>query len=65
VLFDVSATLPMDGPLGSVLAGMFGYQDAPTVSTLGAYLIYLVVALVMFFLPAPPPAKQSSSVSSQ
>ncbi len=27
VLFDFSATLPMDGPLGSVLAGMFGYQD--------------------------------------
>ena len=51
VLFDFSATLPMDGPLGSVLAGMFGYQDAPTVSTLGAYLIYLVVALVMFFSP--------------
>jgi high-affinity iron transporter len=57
----------MDGPLGAVLAGMFGYQDAPTVSTLGAYLIYLVVALVMFFLPEPVPAsaKQSSSVSSQ
>jgi high-affinity iron transporter len=55
----------MDGPLGSVLAGMFGYQDAPTVSTLGAYLIYLLVALVMFFLPAPKSATQSSSVSSQ
>jgi high-affinity iron transporter len=57
----------MDGPLGSVLAGMFGYQDAPTVSTLGAYLIYLVVALVMFFYPAPAPkpSAQSSSVSSQ
>ncbi|MGQ7863452.1 iron uptake transporter permease EfeU [Pseudomonas sp. 32A] len=68
VLFDFSATLPMDGPLGSVLAGMFGYQDAPTVSTLGAYLIYLVVALVMFFLPVPPnkPAtRTTSSVSSQ
>jgi high-affinity iron transporter len=63
VLFDISATLPMDGPLGSVLAGMFGYQDAPTLSTLGAYLIYLVVALVMFFLPAPTPAKHSPSVS--
>jgi hypothetical protein len=59
VLFDFSATLPMDGPLGSVLAGMFGYQDAPTVSTLGAYLIYLVVALVMFF-PAPAPASSAS-----
>jgi len=65
VLFDFSATLPMDGPLGAVLAGMFGYQDAPTVSTLGAYLIYLVVALVMFFYPVPAPAKQPSSVSSQ
>ncbi len=65
VLFDFSATLPMDGPLGSVLAGMFGYQDAPTVSTLGAYLIYLLVALVMFFSPAGAPARQSSSVSSQ
>jgi high-affinity iron transporter len=57
----------MDGPLGSVLAGMFGYQDAPTVSTLGAYLTYLLVALVMFFLPAPvaTSAQTPSSVSSQ
>ncbi|MNI95640.1 hypothetical protein D3C73_1539430 [compost metagenome] len=47
----------MDGPLGSVLAGMFGYQDAPTVSTLGAYLIYLLVAAVMFFMPAPRPCR--------
>lgn len=51
VVFDISATLPMDGPTGSVLAGMFGYQDAPTVSTLSAYLIYLVFALVLFFKP--------------
>ncbi|KQQ57176.1 iron transporter [Pseudomonas sp. Leaf127] len=51
VVFDISATLPMDGPTGSVLAGMFGYQDAPTVSVLGAWLIYLVGALVLFFLP--------------
>ncbi|WNW11086.1 iron uptake transporter permease EfeU [Pseudomonas sp. DTU_2021_1001937_2_SI_NGA_ILE_001] len=54
VVFDISATLPMDGPIGSVLAGMFGYQDAPTVSTLGAWLIYLVAALVLFFLPYRP-----------
>ncbi len=62
VVFDISSILPMDGPLGSVLAGMFGYQDAPTVSVLGAYLLYLVVTLVLFFLPsaAPAPAKSSS-----
>jgi high-affinity iron transporter len=44
-----------------VLAGMFGYQDAPTVSTLGAYLIYLVVALVVFFMPHAAPTPVSSS----
>ncbi|WP_247255683.1 iron uptake transporter permease EfeU [Pseudomonas moorei] len=59
VLFDISTTLPVDGPLGSVLAGMFGYQDAPTVSTLGAYLIYLIVALVMFFRPTLAPIANS------
>lgn len=53
VVFDISATLPMDGPLGSVLAGMFGYQDAPTISTLSVYWIYLIAALVLFFLPQP------------
>ncbi|KQB52172.1 iron transporter [Pseudomonas endophytica] len=56
VVFDMSTTLPMDGPLGSVLAGMFGYQDAPTVSVLSVYLAYLVVALVLFLRP-PVPAK--------
>ena len=64
VVFDISSHLPMDGPLGSVLAGMFGYQDAPTVSVLGAYVIYLVVTLVMFFRsPVPPKTAHSSSVT--
>ncbi|WP_062382091.1 iron uptake transporter permease EfeU [Pseudomonas abietaniphila] len=53
VVFDISAILPMDGPTGSVLAGMFGYQDAPTVSVLTVYVAYLIFALVLFFLPQP------------
>lgn len=64
VVFDISATLPMDGPLGSVLAGMFGYNDAPTVSVLAAWLIYLVAALVLFFIPSgPKPARSTSTVT--
>lgn len=67
VLFDFSASLPMDGPLGSVLAGMFGYQDTPTLSTLGAYTLYLLVTLVLFFLPgktsSAPGPRQTVSVS--
>jgi high-affinity iron transporter len=52
VLFDFSASLPMDGPTGSVLAGMFGYQDTPTVSVVTAYVVYLAVTLAIFFMPA-------------
>ena len=64
VVFDLSSALPMDGPLGSVLAGMFGYQDAPTVSVLGAYVIYLAVTLAMFFRsPAPQQAAPSPSAT--
>ena len=64
VVFDINTHLPMDGPLGSVLAGMFGYQDAPTVSVLGAYVIYLVVTLAMFFRPpAPTTTTHTSSVT--
>jgi high-affinity iron transporter len=33
---------------------MFGYQDAPTISTLTVYLVYLIGALVLFFLPHAP-----------
>ncbi|WP_397452271.1 iron uptake transporter permease EfeU [Pseudomonas sp. NA-150] len=68
VVFDVSNVLPMDGPVGSVLAGMFGYQDTPTVSTFSVYLIYLIGALVLFFLPPPKaasaPAKSAAPQSS-
>lgn len=70
VVFDISATLPMDGPTGSVLAGMFGYQDAPTVSTLSVYLIYLLFALALFFMPhagqsSRPAHSHSSSVTNE
>ena len=64
VVFDLSSALPMDGPLGSILAGMFGYQDAPTVSVLGAYVIYLAITLAMFFRsPAPQQAAPSPSAT--
>jgi high-affinity iron transporter len=45
--FDLSALLPGDGALGSVLAGIFGYQDTPTVGEVAIYLLYLVPALAM------------------
>ncbi|TPN75461.1 iron transporter [Mesorhizobium sp. CU2] len=48
VVFDISGVLPMDSPLGSVLSGILGYIDAPTVSELAVYLGFLVPSLWLF-----------------
>jgi high-affinity iron transporter len=47
--FDLSGVLPSDGLLGSVLAGLLGYHDAPTISEVVAYLALLLPALAFFF----------------
>jgi high-affinity iron transporter len=47
--FDLSNILPADGLVGTLLTGFFGYQEAPTVGELVAYLVFLIPALVLFF----------------
>lgn len=63
VVFDISGVLPMDSPLGSLLSGMFGYVDAPTISEIVAYFGFLVPALWLFL--AGQPGSQSATVSKQ
>jgi high-affinity iron transporter len=48
--FNLSAVIPTDGALGTVLAGIFGYQDTPSVGEVAIYLIYLVPALTLLTL---------------
>jgi high-affinity iron transporter len=52
IAFDLSPVLPADGVIGTLLAGIFGYQVAPTVGEVAAYLIFLVPALCVFIVPA-------------
>jgi high-affinity iron transporter len=47
VAFDFSAIVPSDGALGSILAGIFGYQDTPTIGEVALYLLYLIPALAL------------------
>ncbi|MDX7953499.1 FTR1 family protein [Lichenihabitans sp. Uapishka_5] len=54
--FDLSGILPADGILGTLLTGLLGYQDAPTVGELLAYTIFLVPALILFFSQQRPVA---------
>ncbi|MEJ5029721.1 iron uptake transporter permease EfeU [Comamonas sp. MYb69] len=51
VVFDSSAVLPEDSPLGVILGGLLGYMHAPVVGEVLAWALYLAVTLVMFFWP--------------
>ena len=46
--YDLSATLPIDSLAGTLLAGLFGYRDAPSLGELILYLGYIVPALALF-----------------
>ena len=59
--FDLSGLLPADGVLGTLLSGLFGYQDSPTIGEVLVYLAFLLPALYLFFsqrrpVPTPRPA---------
>ena len=46
--FDLSGVLPNDGVAGTLLAGLFGYNDMPAVGEVLVYVAYLVPTLVLF-----------------
>lgn len=46
--FNIGSVLPESSPLGSVLAGLFGYRSAPTPLEVVAYVAYLVPVLYLF-----------------
>ena len=50
--FDISNVLPADGMVGTLLSGIFGYQDAPTAGEVAVYLAFLVPALSLLFAPS-------------
>ncbi|WP_394787066.1 iron uptake transporter permease EfeU, partial [Rhodoferax sp.] len=55
VVFDISNLLPMDSPLGTVLAGLFGYQATPVWGEVLAYLLFFGVSLLAFLRPTTRP----------
>jgi high-affinity iron transporter len=47
-LFDLNGVLPASSPLGTLLAGLFGYRAAPTPLEFVAWIAYLIPVLVLF-----------------
>jgi len=50
--FDLSNILSTHSLAGTLLESVLGYQEAPSVSELGVWLLYLIPALLLFFFPA-------------
>lgn len=50
--YDLSGVLPVSGPIGTILSGLFGYQESPTVGEALVYLAFLITSLALFLRPA-------------
>ena len=53
VAFDLNRVLPDQGPIGSVLRGLFGYRSAPTPLEVLGYVAYLIPVLFLFVVDRP------------
>jgi high-affinity iron transporter len=53
VAFDLSNVLPADSVVGTVLAGLFGYSDTPTIGETMVYFLYLIPTLLLFTARGP------------
>ena len=62
IAFDMSAVLSTHSLFGTLMEGIFGYQEAPSVSEVAVWFIYLIPALVAFVLPPRAGATASRSV---
>ncbi len=65
VVIDLSGVLPVSSPFGTLLSGMFGYQDMPTLGEVIVYVGFLAISIFMFLRPAGgrEPAAQPSRPS--
>jgi len=49
IAFNLSQVLSTHSLTGTLLEGLLGYQETPSVSEVGIYLLYLIPALLLFF----------------
>ena len=61
-VWDLSGILPETSPLGTALAGMFGYRAAPTPLELVAYFGYLIPVLILFIWGDRRPTTRTKQV---
>lgn len=58
--FDMSDVLSTHSLLGTLLEGLLGYQESPSVSEVAVYFLYLIPTMLIFFMPRRRPASLST-----
>jgi high-affinity iron transporter len=58
-VYDMSQTLPASGFVGTILSGVFNYQENPNVGQVALYAIFLIVSLYLFLRPMQPVARDA------
>ncbi|MCU5773311.1 FTR1 family protein [Erwiniaceae bacterium BAC15a-03b] len=61
IAFDLSDSLSTHTLFGTLLEGILGYQETPTVSEVAVYFIYLIPALLLFVMPSRPAASAAKT----
>ena len=51
--YDLSDILPASSPIGTVLSGLFSYQEAPATGEVVVYVAFLTVSLFLFLRANP------------
>ncbi|MFV0385804.1 iron uptake transporter permease EfeU [Paracoccus sp. (in: a-proteobacteria)] len=51
VVWDSSLILPVSSVVGTILSGIFGYLDTPTIAEVAVYALYLSVVMFFFLRP--------------
>jgi high-affinity iron transporter len=64
-VWDTSGVLADDSVVGTFMAGLIGYRARPTAFEVGAYLVYLIVAGLLFFGNTRPPRSRPSSTDAR
>jgi len=62
-VYDLSHVLPESSPLGTVLSGLLGYREAPTLGEALAWGLFLAVTLVLFLRPQPGPLPAPAQIA--
>jgi high-affinity iron transporter len=61
--FDLSEVLPRDGVAGTLLSGLFGYNDSPAIGEVVVHLAFLIPLLILFLRPGAQPPRRRMSMA--